>query len=406
MSSGFRRTSPARGADASDADDVRWVDDDDTFVEIVDELVEVEAYALDTEFHRERTYFPQLALLQLAWPGGSVLVDPLAVDLAPLAKVFAGPAVAVIHAASQDLEVLELACGSVPGVLFDTQVAAGFVGFSTPSLAQLLERLLKVQLPKADRLTDWLRRPLGHEAKAYAVGDVDHLLELRDILVTKLDGRGRLEWATTECDLLRLKSRGGRNPEQAWMRIKEARSLNGRAAAVARTVAAWRERRAADTDQPVRFVLPDLALVGIAQRPPTSLEELRNVRGLDGRFLRGGAGESLLAAIHEGVDAPPPPRSEVREPMLDRDLRPAVTLVSAWIAQLARDLDLDTALLATRSDIEALLGNVPGARLADGWRAEIVGEPVRRLVQGDAALAFDRKGGLVLEDRVGHDPAT
>jgi ribonuclease D len=188
------------------------------------------------------------------------------------------------------------------------------------------------------------------------------------------------------------------------MRIKEARSLSGRAAGVARTVAAWRERRAADTDQPVRFVLPDLALVGIAQRPPTSLDELRGVRGLDGRFLRGGAGELLLAAIREGVNAPPPPKSEVRDPMLDRDLRPAVTLVSAWIAQLARDLDLDTALLATRSDIEALLGNVPGARLAEGWRAEIVGEPVRRLVQGDAALAFDRKGGLVLEDRVGHGP--
>ncbi len=150
-----------------------WIDDDARFAAVVDELVEVEAYALDTEFHRERTYFPQLALLQLAWPGGSVLVDPLAVDLTPLAKVFAGPAVAVIHAASQDLEVLELACGSVPGVLFDTQVAAGFVGFSTPSLAQLLERLLKVQLPKADRLTDWLRRPLGHEAKVYAAGDVD-----------------------------------------------------------------------------------------------------------------------------------------------------------------------------------------------------------------------------------------
>ncbi len=404
MSGGFRRTSPALGSDESDVDDVTWIDDDARFSEVVDELVEVEAYALDTEFHRERTYFPQLALLQLAWPGGSVLVDPLAVDLAPLAKVFAGPAVAVIHAASQDLEVLELACGSVPGVLFDTQVAAGFVGFSTPSLAQLLERLLKVQLPKADRLTDWLRRPLGHEAKVYAAGDVTHLLELRDILVGKLEARGRLEWAATECDLLRLKSRGGRNPEQAWMRIKEARSLSGRAAGVARTVAAWRERRAADTDQPVRFVLPDLALVGIAQRPPTSLEELRGVRGLDGRFLRGGAGESLLAAIREGVDAPPPPKSEVRDPMLDRDLRPAVTLVSAWIAQLARDLDLDTALLATRSDIEALLGNVPGARLAEGWRAEIVGEPVRRLVQGDAALAFDRKGGLVLEDRVGHDP--
>ncbi len=173
---------------------------------------------------------------------------------------------------------------------------------------------------------------------------------------------------------------------------------------MARTVAAWRERRAADTDQPVRFVLPDLALVGIAQRPPTSLDELRGVRGLDGRFLRGGAGESLLAAIREGVDAPPPPKSEVRDPMLDRDLRPAVTLVSAWIAQLAPRPRPRHRAARHPFRHRGAPRQRAGARLAEGWRAEIVGEPVRRLVQGDAALAFDRKGGLVLEDRVGHGP--
>ncbi|MEZ5142794.1 MAG: HRDC domain-containing protein [Acidimicrobiales bacterium] len=377
----------------------RWVDTTSALHETVDALLAEPAYALDTEFHRERTYFPKLALLQIAWPGHLVLIDPLAVDVAPLAEVLTGDGLAVLHAADQDLEVLEQVCGVVPARLFDTQVAAGFLGMATPSLASLYERELGLHVPKADRLTDWLARPLTDAQCAYAASDVAHLLDVHRSLVERLTARGRLQWALDECEGVRLRSRGARDPADAWRRIKEARQLRGKARSVARSVAAWRERRAAALDQPPRFVLPDLAVVGIAQRPPKSLAELRRVRGLDERHLRDDLARQVLDAVADGLAARPPASDDAPPRELDRELRPAVGLVSAWVSQLARDRQIDTALLATRADLEALLRGDEDARLAVGWRAELVGEPIRKLVSGEAALAFDGHGGLVLEAR-------
>jgi ribonuclease D len=369
-------------------------------------LVDEPRYAVDTEFHRERTYAPRLALLQVAWADGCAIVDPLAVDVGPLREVLEGPGTAVLHAAGQDLEVLLRGCGTVPSTLFDTQVAAGFLGFSTPSLATLLDRVLRVPLPKGDRLTDWLRRPLTAGQLDYAVADVAWLLPLTDALVEELDATGRRTWVEEEIELIRTRSRTMPDPDQAWLRLKEARSLRGRSRGVAVAVAAWRERRAASLDIPARQVLPDLAVLGIAGAMPKSIGALRAVRGVDERHLRGSAGEELLAAVAVGRDLPEAAMADVRRDDVDRDLRPAVALVAAWIAQLGRDLRIDPSLLATRGDLAAFLNGDPDARLAIGWRAGLIGEPVRRLVEGQAALAFGRdgagtRGGLVLEERSG-----
>jgi ribonuclease D len=369
--------------------------------DVVDELLDEPAYALDTEFHRERSYYANVALLQLAWPGRCALVDPLSVDLEPFGEILEGPGLAVLHASTQDLEVLLRACGVIPSRLFDTQLAAGFLGFSTPSLSSLVERVLDVHLPKASRLTDWLRRPLSDDQLTYAAADVLHLLDLTDALVKELDATGRLVWAEEECELLRTRGWGPPDPDKAWLRIKEARTLRGRSRGVAQTVAAWRERRAAELDQPVRFILSDLAIVGIAGRPPKDLEALRAVRGLDDRNARGPVGESLLAAVEEGRSLPDeairlPKREEV-----DRDLRAAVALVSAWVTQVSRLLRIDPSLLATRTDLATFLSKDPDARLASGWRKDLLGDAVEELVGGTYALAFDGAGGLALERRSG-----
>ena len=383
---------------APDAGAPRLIEHDDEFAELVALLVEQPAYALDTEFHRERTYFPKVALVQIAWDGGLALVDPLAVDLAAFTPVLEGPGVAVLHAADQDLEVLDLACGTVPTTLYDTQIAAGFLGLSTPSLASLCERELGIHLPKAERLTDWLARPLGERQLSYAASDVLHLLELRGRQEAVLAARGRLTWSEAECELLRTRTRGARNPDEAWRRIKEARQLKGQARSVGQAIAAWREQRAVELDQPPRFVLADLAVVAIAQRAPTTADELRAIRGVDDRHARGRTADELLAAVAEGRDRRAPKETDAVQE-LPRELRPAVALVSAWISQLARDSEIDTTLLATRGDIEDLLRRVPDARLTEGWREELVGGPIRRLVSGEAALAFERGGNLVLEER-------
>lgn len=378
--------------------DALWVADQGQLVEIVDELRTVEAFGVDTEFHREKTYHPQLALVQVSWGDRRALIDPLAVDLTPFAAALEGPATVVMHAASQDLEILAQTCDALPRELFDTQIAAAFISQGMPALTALVERYFDVRIPKGDRLTDWLRRPLGDAQRSYAAADVAYLLGLHAHLSEDLRSAGRLDWALEECELLRRRGRVEREPLDAWLRIKEARSLRGEAAGVARSVAAWREERASEIDQPVRHVLSDLAVVGIAQRRPSTGAELVAIRGVDERHARGRHGEALLAAVRRGSEMRPPRRT-APDHELDRRLRPAVTLVAAWVGQLARDLSIETSMLATRADIEALLSGDPEARLTRGWRSELVGEPIRRLVEGDAALAFDRGGSLLLEER-------
>src|SRR3984885_15104838 len=176
------------------------VADPDALETLVTEVAAQDSYGFDTEFHTERTYVPDLALIQIAWAGQVALVDPLAGDPRPLARVFGGPGVAVVHAASQDLDVLMAACGVIPATVFDTQIVAGFLGLSTPSLSRLVDKMLGVSLPQADRLSDWLVRPISERQITYALNDVAHLLELRDVLTEKLRALGRLEWALSECE--------------------------------------------------------------------------------------------------------------------------------------------------------------------------------------------------------------
>jgi ribonuclease D len=382
--------------------DFGWIDTQDGLVELVDELLDMPRYALDTEFHRERTYFPKLALIQIAWwPDGTndkqelVLVDPLDIDVSDLARLFETDSLCVIHAAQQDLDVMMHAVGAVPSRMFDTQIAAGFVGYGTPSLVSLLQGEVGITPAKGDRLTDWLRRPLTDNQCQYAANDVEYLLEVHDRLVARLEEAGRLGWADDACEELRTRPTSGSKPEDAWLRLKDARSLKPAGRAVAQSLAAWREERAMRVDIPVRQVLPDLAILGASQRKPTSLQELRQARGVDDRHAKGAIGEEILAAVERGLsaDAPEAPRSTDD---LDRSLRPAVTLISAWVSQMARDEKIDSTLLATRADIVALLRDDPDARLATGWRAEILGQGIRDLVSGRAGLTFDPEGRLTL----------
>jgi ribonuclease D len=372
--------------------------------DVLDQLCDVVAaspcYGLDTEFHTERTYAPHLALIQLAWDGRVALVDPLAIDPAPLARVFAGPGVAVAHAAGQDLDVLAAACGVAPANVFDTQIAAGFIGMSTPSLSRLVESVLDVALPKADRLSDWTQRPIPGRQLEYAVSDVAHLLELRAVLTERLQSMGRLEWALGECDEVLADRATTRDPEEAWWRLGDIRSMSRRSRGVAQEVAAWRERTAAASDRPRRSVLSDLGLLAVSQRPPKSVEELRRTRGVDGRHLAQGRAAEILDAVRRGLELPP---GRLRLPTEGRETPAApaaLAVCSGLVRQIADDLDFDQALLATRADVAKLLAGEPG-RLDSGWRKHIVGDPLRRLASGEVAAALTPRGTLVLEERSG-----
>ncbi len=371
--------------------------------QLVAAVADEEYYAFDTEFHTERTYVPDLALIQIAWADKVALVDPLAVDPEPLATIFSGPGTAVAHAAFQDLDVLQAACGAVPTSVFDTQVVAGFLGMSTPSLSRLVDQVLGVTLPKADRLSDWLVRPISERQVTYAVSDVAHLLELRSVLTERLQALGRLEWALNECAEVLGDRTAPRVPEEAWWKLGDIRSMSRPTRSVAQEVAAWRERTAAESNRPRRMVLSDLGLLAISQRPPRTAGELRGMRGVDGRHLAQGRAAEILAAVERGLAMP---SAQLRMPSDSRDAPapPAVVAVcSGLVRQVADDLDFDQGLLATRADIAQLICGEQ-SRLDTGWRRDIVAEPLRRLIAGEVAAAFDRRNHLVLEER-SHRPA-
>lgn len=380
-----------------------WIDSDDRFETLVADLLSAERIAIDTEFHRERSYRPQLALVQVAFDDRVVLVDPTAVDIARLATVLDADVLIVMHSCAQDIEVLAQECGAIPARLFDTQVAAGFLGMSTPSLGSLTERLLSKRLAKGDRLTDWFERPLRPAQRRYAADDVAYLVRLHDELKSQLSEQGRYEWALDECERWRRPPPPPPDPEQAWTRIKSARQLKGKQRAVAYRLAAWRERTASDRDIPVRFVLSDMALLSIAQRSPASLSELDGLRGVDSNQLRGAVGERIIAEVQRGRSMAPediPARALPAGPNVPTALQPAVPLVAAWVDQVARAAGIDRSLLATRSDIAALLAGDENSRLAAGWRSDVVGDGIRSLLAGESALAFNDEAGLCLESRI------
>ncbi len=355
-------------------------------------------YALDTEFHREKSYYPKLALIQINFGSGVALIDPTVISVSPLETLFKSNCVAVMHACIQDLEVLNRYCNTAPKRIFDTQIAAGFLGLRTPSLSALHEKFLKKKLPKGERLTDWFQRPLSKRQLEYARSDVADLLEIFELLSNELKVRQRMAWAQAEFDQVTNRQNEPKEPNQAWIRIKETRHLGANGRGVAQALAEWREIEAQSHDIPARFIISDIAVVGIAQRLPETMDELIGVRGVDRKHVADNRGRNLLDLVEIGKKQQVKPPNGKKEKHLDPSLRPAATLISAWLAQFAKDADLDPALLGTRSDIELLLRKDGSSRLLKGWRAEYVGEPIKKLLEGKASLAFE-DGRLHLEDR-------
>ena len=372
-----------------------WVDSEKTLDDVVDRVLTSSRYAIDTEFHREKTYYPKLALVQIRWGTETALIDPLAVDPRRLGRLFASEILAVFHAAQQDLEVLRHASLEAPRNIFDCQVAAGFVGYSTPSLATLVQAVKKISLSKGDRLTDWLRRPLTEQQCAYAADDVAHLFDLHDDLTRQLNELGRVDWVSAACAELASRPTGPQDPSDAWLKLKEVRALKGPARGVAQALAKWREERAMRSDLPPRRVMSDMALLGISQRVPKSVEELANTRGVDDRHLSADYCREIMTAVRDGA------KISVTLPSIDNDdvdkfARPALTLITAWVGELARKHKIDATLLATRSDITAFLRQSPNARLRQGWRATLVGDDLVRILNGEVGLSVDRDGHLKL----------
>jgi len=333
--------------------------------------------ALDTEFVRERTYYPKLCLIQVAVAGDVALIDTLAIaDGGALAAPLADPGrPKLLHAARQDIEALLPLTGSPLAPVFDTQQAAALLGFPAQvGYADLVRQVLGIELAKGHARTDWSRRPLSSEQLAYAADDVRYLPALADALEERLEAAGRRAWLDEESTTLRELSLYRVEPAEAWRRLKGLERLDAAAFAVARALASWRERRAMDRDLPRGWVLPDAAIHEIAEARPQTREALSRLAAVPrGAALR--AADEILAAVAAAGD-------ETRARDVEDAARPGPEqlrlqkLLQKQLTALAGELGIQPEVLATRRELAALARGSRDLMVLSGWRREIVGEPL------------------------------
>jgi ribonuclease D len=351
--------------------------------------------ALDLEFMWERTYAPIACLAQVAVPGRTWLVDPLAgAPLEPVAGLIADPATTVVvHAPAADLTLLELGFGVRPDNVHDVQLMAGFVGLGAgQSLQALLDRVLGVRLDKGERYTDWTRRPLSERQLEYAAADVAHLLDLADELWRRIDALDRRAWVEEEHERrYSPASRWAPDPEAAWTRVKGQGRMKPAERAVLKALARWREEQAAELDRPASWIVPDRTLIELARRRPRSREAVLRERGMPDRF-RAQHADEVVAVIASARDESPiamPPA-----PPVDVQARMDVLgpLGQVLVTARAAAAEMAPSLVATRDEIHGyLLGVLTGddrpSPLATGWRHELAGTALTQLARGEIALA-------------------
>ena len=367
-------------------------------------------FGIDTEFVSESRYRALLCLVQVVVPldgdGQHIeLLDPLAgFDHEPLAEVWADPEIEVVlHAGGQDVAILRRQWGAAPRNVFDTQIAAGFAGFSAQAgYGNLLQGALGVRLAKSAGFTRWDHRPLTDEQLNYARQDVEDVLALADDLKRRLTKAGRLEWAREECRRLE-EITDEREPDAAYRRLPRVNQLKPRGRAVARELAAWRERTAATEDRPVNAVLPDVALVEVARRQPQSLKDLERIRGLRPDTGRR-RGNQIVEVVARGRDAQPPPAEDIPRLETDPADGPVIALSEALVRSRALEAGLAYELVASRADLQAIATAAregrpePDVRTLRGWRRDLAGAELLELLAGDRSLAVEPGRGVRVSD--------
>ena len=352
---------------------------------------------VDTEFMRERTYWPILCVVQLAGPDEAQAIDALAdgLSLEPLFELMADTRVLkVFHAARQDLEIFFNLADRLPEPVFDTQVAAMVCGFGdSVGYETLAAKLAKARVDKSSRFTDWAIRPLSERQIDYALSDVTHLRTIYEKLAQKLAANGRRRWLDEEMAILTARQTYDIDPNETYRRIK-GRGQGGRYLAVLRELAAWREREARSRDLPRNRVLRDEALVEIAHHTPTTPDELARTRGLGHKMAQSAGGAAILRAVKQGLDLPEAdcPRPEPKHD-LPRGLGPVIDLLKVLLKMKCEQFEAAQKLIASSADIERIAahGEDADVRALGGWRREVFGEDALRLRRGEIALAIEGK---------------
>ena len=362
--------------------------------EFCNEISAAEFVAVDTEFVREKTYWPILCLIQIATPDHAVAIDPLAsgIDLQPVNDLMANTSVLkVFHSASQDMQVLFNATGRMTEPVFDTQIAAMVSGYGDqPAYATLVQKIVGVMIDKRSQMTDWSLRPLTDHQVEYAIGDVTHLIKVYNRLTADLESSGRTNWAQEEMSHLRDRGLYDLNPRELWRRVRLRRPTR-RALAVLREITEWREVSAQRRNIPRGWVCRDEALAEIALNAPQTPAALERVRGINERFAHGRDGNVFLDAVQVGMELPDDQCPDTRKggpPLKGHET--LVALLQALLKLRCDENGIAAQLVANRRELDRIATeDDPDIRTLTSWRREIYGNDALALKRGEIALTAD-----------------
>ena len=367
---------------------------------LCDELKTSEFITVDTEFLRESTYYSKLCLIQVANDDGAHAIDPLAdgMDLRPFLDLMENPSVLkVLHACRQDLEIFYNLMGKVPTPVFDTQIAAMVCGFGdSVGYETLVTKIVKAQLDKSARYTDWSRRPLTDTQLNYALGDVTYLRDIYRRLHGELVATNRTGWVEEEMDSVLNIRLYDIKPEETWQRLK-VRTNKPRFLGILREIAAWRERQAICRDMPRGRVAKDETLLEIAAHPPKSAEQLEKIRGLPKGFSRSRAGKELMDALNAGLTAPEDSLPHLEKAKPRPATPPMADLLKVLLKIKCQNTKVAPRMVASAQELEAWAAepHKTKIRAMSGWRFDIFGQDAIKLMEGNIALTAN-KGDIEL----------
>ncbi len=373
---------------------VLYIDDVSALVAFCQRIQSSEWLAIDTEFLREKTYYPQLCLIQIANDDVIACVDPMAIeDLSPLLDVLYQPDMTLVfHAAKQDLELLLMLRGELPQRIFDSQLAASVLGLGDQiGYGNLVKTCLDVDLDKAHSRTDWTQRPLSDDQLDYAADDVRYLRSLYHHMTAQLDELNRRSWLDDDFAALSDPQTYTADPEAIWRKIRGAGKLKSSQLVILQQLAAWREQRAIERDRPRRWILKDEVMLDLARFAPDSKNKLSQIRGLEPRDIER-SGNAILDTIATAKTIPeadwpilikPVPLTNQQEALMDA--------LMALLRKYCDEQSITPVAVATRKDIEKLVRGERDSPLLQGWRKRIVGQKLLGFLQGDVAITANAK---------------
>ena len=386
----------------------QYIDQSDTLDQFCKSIKGAHWIALDTEFIREKSYYPQLCLVQIGVPGQAACIDPLRInDLAPLYELlYDRSIVKVLHACSQDLEIFVHLQGKVPGPIFDTQLAAPLLGLPEQmGYANFVKDRLGLSLDKTQTRTDWSHRPLSEKQLKYAGDDVRYLADIYLTFSKQLDDLGRLDWLQAEFSPYEQLERYRLDPAQVWKRIRGVEKLRPAALSIVQLLARWREQLAQQRDLPRNWIFKDDALIDIARLAPQQPDELTEIRSLPPKSITR-HGQQIMSLVQEGKQRQPDPLPDWKKRTKPSGQEEALAdLLHAQLRLLADRHKINSTVLAGRKDLVAMVQGDRDVPVLHGWRRKMAGEELLAMCDGQRLVSV-RNGHVDIEKVADNQPVT